>query len=258
MSRNSFAQMRIGLYIFAVVIIFLLAWYVLADYFIRKTIILPDPSTVLVALIALPHTTDFALYLRYTITAVAGGFALGTSFGFLVGLAMGRSATVDKIVGPYVNLFMSVPKAIFLPIFIFAFGLGVPERIYFGAAHAFFIMALNTAIGARSVDPNLIKLGRALKCSRWKMIRSVILPSSLPMVLTGVRYAFLLDFLGILLAEMYISSAGIGSLLVVFGDSLNTPSVFAVVVIIAAIAITANQGLIFMEQRLSSWRQTMR
>lgn len=236
------------------IVALILVWEVLADFLIKNSFILPGPHAVAAASIVLFQSSVFGRALTGTALAVAGGFAVGAGSGLLVGFLIGTSELGDRVIRPYISFFMSVPKVIYLPLFIFAFGLNIQGRIYFGAFHAFFVMAANTAIGVKTTDPALLKLARSLRCSSLQINSKIVLPSAVPMILTGARYAFLLDFLGILLMEMYIATNGLGTLIENFSANLQLTQMLSIVVVISAITIVVNQSLILLEKRLSVWR----
>jgi ABC-type nitrate/sulfonate/bicarbonate transport system permease component len=244
---------RIGLYIALLVFLFFAAWQG-AAVVTNNSIILPGPFRVALSLLSVVSSSSFPNNLYVTISAVVLGLVAGAAIGLAIGFLMGVSETAQRVLHPYMSFFMSLPKIIFLPLFIFAFGLGIEQRIFFAAAQVLFMMAVTTYGGISSVQPSLIKLSKSVGYHSSSIFLKVTIPWALPTMLTGVRLGFLFSFIGVLISEMYLPTAGLGSLLEQYSSNLQTNELLATIAVIALISITVNQVTLLLEYRLSRWR----
>ena len=123
---------------------------------------------------------------------------------------------------PLLASVFAVPLVVFLPLFILFFGIGVESKIAFGAAYAFFPIALNTIGGISQVDPRFVTVARSMGASERQLFRRVLLPAALPVIATGLRIGCTIGFLSILGSEMIAGLRGLGSRIVTLAEGMNT------------------------------------
>ncbi len=141
-----------------------------------------------------------------------------------------------------------------LPLFILYFGIGPASKIAYGVSHGIFPIIVNVVAGAQNVKPILLLSARSMGASRGQIFRWVILPHMMPSFFTGMRLGMTAVLLGVLLAELYVSSAGIGYFTRRFTESFDPTKLFGLVAVIAALAIALNEIVRRAELRFARWR----
>ncbi|HMJ36555.1 MAG TPA: ABC transporter permease subunit [Baekduia sp.] len=188
---------------------------------------------------------------------LAAGFGLAVVVGVPVGLAMGRSPVVDAVVGMYVRGLFVTSLAAVLPLLIMLFDVGFRFRLVVVFLFSVFFIIVNTAAGARAVPEQLITTARSFGVSPLRRFTTVVLPSSLPYVIVGLRLGIANAFTGMVLAELWVST-GTGAVLKGLGQNRQLPEFFAFVLLITALAALATFGLRVAERRLMPWAEEVR
>jgi NitT/TauT family transport system permease protein len=240
-------QAAVGLLLIAV-------WQIASTYRWVDPRLLPAPSAVAATIEQLAGTPSFVGNAGDTLLRVAVAFAIGAPIALLTGFFLGESPVLGRSLEPLVQLVLAVPQSIFLPIFVLLLGLGFTEKVVFGITHVFFVVVINTMAAVRSVSRQQILAARSFGAGRLRIYRSIYLPATAPLVVTGLRYGLIFDIIGVLLAEMYASQSGIGLLLDRWGENLDVNKLMAATVIVAAGAIAVNEALRAWERRLARWQ----
>ncbi|MCC6177091.1 MAG: ABC transporter permease [Chloroflexi bacterium] len=215
---------------------------------------MPPLSGVLEAFVEL-FTSGRILSIRLTLESLTIGFVLSLVLGIGTGLAMARSRLVEYVLDPYIDAFMTIPSSALIPLYLILFGLGAETRVVIVFMHAYFIVVINTLAGARAVDVHLVEMARAFGASEKELIRKIVLPSALPLVLTGVRLGFGRAVRGIINGETILASVGIGQLLIRYGRSFQMEALYAVVLTIILIAVIGTTLVGLLERRFTRWQK---
>lgn len=239
---------------FGFLAVFLGIWELLPTLGVVDPELLPPFSLVLGTLVELFLTGAIIGDLLITVFEILIGFSIGAILGVGTGLVIGTSVRAEKIINPFVNSMVAVPQSIFLPLFIFAFGTGVLEKIIFGITHAYFVIVINTVSGVQQVDRELVLTARSFGITDRQLFRHIYVRSALPMILTGLRLGMIFAVVGVIIAEMYISQSGIGKLIMVWGSSFRLPRYFAGILLISVVTIVFNEVIRRYERRVSQWR----
>jgi len=188
---------------------------------------------------------DPALYTNLAVTAleVIAALAIGAGLGLALGLLGGAVRIVGDAFQPYVHYLAPAPKIIFLPILLLFFGVGPAMKVALGAFSAFFPMAIASLAAVRQVDPVLVRVGRSLHLTRWQMAVKIYLPAMRAPVLTGLRLAFGLAFIGVLLAEIKFSNQGLGYMAIQMYNHMEIAALYALLTIIFSIAGAVNAAI---------------
>lgn len=193
--------------------------------------------------------------IRLTLESLAIGFGLSLVLGIVTGVAMARSRLLEYVLDPWIDAFMTIPSSALIPLYLILFGLGAETRVVIVFMHAYFVVVINTLAGARAVDPHLVEMARAFGAREGEMIRKIVLPSALPLVLTGVRLGFGRAVRGIINGETILASVGIGQLLIRYGRSFQMESLYAVVLTIIILAVAGTTLVGVLERRLTRWQK---
>jgi NitT/TauT family transport system permease protein len=185
------------------------------------------------------------------------GFALATAVGIPLGVAMGRSFVVDQVLGMYVRGLFVTSLAALLPLLIIVFGVGFRFQVAVVFLFSVFFVIVNSAAGARDVPQPLIRTAEAFCVSPLRRFTSVVLPSSLPYIVIGLRLAIANAYTGMVLAELWVGE-GTGGILKNMGQNRDLPKFFAMVLLITALAAFSSYGIRIIERRLMPWADEVR
>lgn len=216
---------------------------------------LSPPSKVLVALYNLFSNQPVMRALGITLWELVAAFALSVAIGLPIGLVVGLQRFARGSFYPIVLMLYAIPQATILPLVILAFGIGPPSKIAFGFTHAVFPIMVTIVAGVQNVKPALLVCARSMGASRAQIFLNVILPHMIPSFFTGMRLAMTGDLLGVLLAELYVSQAGVGHYTRLFTESFEPAKLFALIACLAAIAVLLNELCRRAERRMSRWHE---
>jgi len=225
----------------AVIIITILAiWQLMSvsGWFYRDVV--PPLPKIGAALLKLLSSGEFYFNLGVTAEEIAIGLAIGGIAGLVTGLVIGGSRFLGKSFEPYLYYLGPTPKIIFFPVMIMWFGVGSGSKIAMGAISCFFPIALNVAAGMRQIDQVLIRVGKSFRANPWQMTTKIYLPAMRHPVINGLRLGLGVALIGTLLAETKISNRGIGYLVIQAYSSFDMPRMYAVLIVLFALAIGVN------------------
>lgn len=210
------------------------------------------PSSFLVIGSMARQLSERAFYDDVGVTAyeVVAGFAIGTLGGMAAGIALGIKRFVDQAATPYIQALAATPKLVFLPILMLLFGVGSGSKIGMGAVSSFFPVAVAAAAGMHDVNPVLVRVARSFHASTWHIVRKVYLPSLVEPAITGMRLGLGVAIVGVLLAEIKFSKAGLGHLAIQHYNFFHVADMYAVLLITFALAVVANALMGYVGTRL--------
>ncbi len=211
------------------------------------------PSQALVALQDIFADPKIVRAIEITIYEVVVAFVVSVSVGMAIGLVVGLQGFTKRAILPVILLLYAIPQATILPLFILSFGIGPAAKIAFGVSHGIFPVIVTTVAGVQNLRPTLLTAARSMGANRWQVFTSIIFPHMIPSFFTGMRLGMTLVLLGVLLAELYVSTAGIGFYTRLFAESFAPPDLFALISVLAAIAVTLNELCRTAERHFSRW-----
>jgi NitT/TauT family transport system permease protein len=216
--------------------------------------LLPPPSDVMAMLVRLLGEADFRVHIATTLSETAVAFLVAVPAGFVLAVLIGESPYLSAVFKPLVFFIFSIPKSIFLPLFIFAFGITFQQKVAFGVFSTIFIVMMISFAALESVRSDLIRVARSYGATRMQMIVRVYLPCMTPVLLEAIRVAMIFNFTGVLLAEMYASRRGLGNVIEQWGQGFQLDRLLACIVLVAVVAILFNEAIRALESRSEHWR----
>jgi NitT/TauT family transport system permease protein len=188
----------------------------------------------------------------------------GTNFVIGVGMAIGAGVVLGVVIGwyrrlamvfePFLTALYSTPRVALIPLVLIWFGIGMWSKVFIVFINAFFPVLINTIGGVRAIDRDLLRAARAFCASDWQIFTTVVVPGSVPFILTGVRQAVSLGLIGVVVGEMFGGSEGIGYMVNYGGQTFQTDTVFLGVVIIAFAGVVLTWLAERLERHFSRWR----
>lgn len=232
-----------------------LVWEAAGDLGLYRKSLLSTPSLVLTA--AIQDFGSGAIFpdLRESFVEFSLGFFSALGIGIPLGLLIGTFRRVDHFVSLLLFGIYSTPKAAIAPLIIIVFGIGLESKVIFVFLLTFFSVIVSTVAGVRSAAERHVDIARSFGASRWLLFRSVILPSTFPFILTGIRIATGRALVGVIVAEEIAANAGIGHYIELWGAFLQTSKVMLGVVILGTFGIILGEGVRRIEKRYEVWRQ---
>ena len=187
-------------------------------------------------------------------TAFAIGLALAIVVGLPLGILLGRSATLNAMLDPFVTAFNATPRLVFLPLLMLWLGIGLASKVAIVFSGALFPLLINTHEGVRNADRLLINVVRSFGASGWDVARLVIIPNALPFIVVGVRLAIGRAILGVVVAEFFGAQDGLGVVMVRAASSFKVDVVFAGLIVFAGLSLVMTGLVKIVENRMSLWR----
>ena len=182
---------------------------------------------------------------------IAVAYALSIVFGAAIGISIGVSNFARASFLPIVLLLYAIPQVTLMPLFILIFGLGAAGKIAFGFTHGIFPIIVNVVAGMRDVNPLHRRAIASMGGARADLLRHVIAPNMAPAFFTGLRLSMTLTMLGVILAELYVSTGGIGYFTRLYAENFNPAPLFALIGTLALIAVLFNSLVRVAERRLT-------
>jgi ABC-type nitrate/sulfonate/bicarbonate transport system permease component len=239
---------------------FLLVWVVILaglEALVRSDaytgFFLPAPSAVALSLVQMLSNGSLVTELGATMSRILLGLLFGAGIGVTLGLAMGTSRRMRRIIDPIVAAIHPIPRLAFFPLLIVVLGVGEGSKLAAVSLGAFFPMLLNTVAGVRGMNPVHLEIARSYGASRRQMFLHVLLPGSMPLMLTGLRLSANVAFHATIGVEMVGSRNGIGAMLWLSWQTFRIDHLYAILVVIAAIGIGLATVIRWVTQRSAPW-----
>jgi NitT/TauT family transport system permease protein len=216
--------------------------------------LLPSASDTLMTLADLLQRAAIRRDLAVTAGEVLTAFVLVVPAGTLLGFLIAENRSFADVIKPLLFFAFSIPKSIFLPMFILVFGVGFAQKVGFGFFSTIFIVIMSTTTAVESVKVEHLTVARSYGATPGQIAWRVYLPSMLPVLLEALRISMIFNLTGVILAEMYASRDGIGHQIASWGENFQMRQLLAGVLLIAMIAMTFNELVRWVETRCSHWR----
>jgi NitT/TauT family transport system permease protein len=238
---------------FAIAIAILAAWEVSARNEWIESLVFPPPTRILGNFATL-WRNGLLHNVALTLVRFLGGVIVGAIPGIILGLCIGWSPRLRRIFDPFIAAIHPIPKIVLFPLFIVIFGINEWAKIAAVALTVFFPSLINAAAGAREISPLYFEVVRSYGGRRAALFRHVVLPGSLPMILSGIRIAANLGLLVTVAIEFTVTSAGIGSIIWMALQTMRIEDLYGGVVVIALIGITINALIQWLLRRIAPWQ----
>ena len=239
---------------FAIVAALFLLWELLSRTGIVNPRLLPSASATIAMLFDILGRAGVRSDILVTGAEVLTAFVIAVPVGALIGILIAENRYFAEVAKPLLFFAFSIPKSIFLPMFILVFGVGFSQKVGFGFFSTIFIVIMSTTAAVESVKPENLLVARSYGATAAQTIWRVYVPSMLPVLLEALRISMIFNLTGVMLAEMYASREGIGHLIANWGENFMMPQLLAGVLMVAIIAIAFNELVRWVETRCSHWR----
>lgn len=236
------------------VIVLLVLWQLVVGVFgWISPVFLPPPLAIAQGFGEIVANGSLAANAGVSVQAWLTGFALAVVVGIPVGLLMGTSLPVDRVIGPIAWTIYATPSIAYQPLAKAWFGFGIGPVIFLVTISAIFPILLNVAAGMRTTNPSIIRAARVYGAGRMRLYRSVYLPSTIPFLFAGLRQAVVLATIGMVVAELAGSSSGMGALIIRASNTYQTDQAFAAIAVVVVWSVGMTQVVTAIERGVAPW-----
>ena len=237
------------------VVLFLLLWELVGNVFqLINPMFMSAPSLIFKAAVELVRSGEIWNDLWVSGLEFFWGYMLSVLVAIPLGIAIGWYKRVSYVFDPFINAMNATPRVALLPLVIIWLGIGVLSKVGIIFLGAVFPIIINTRDGVKTTPSNLLTAARSFGASEWVLFKSVVMPSTLPFILTGLRSALGRALVGVLVGELYAATAGIGFMITVAGATFQTDKVFVGVLIFAVAGLIGTELIGKIEKHFERWR----
>jgi sulfonate transport system permease protein len=242
-----------GLTQWIVPLVILVAWQAACVAGLVPARVMPAPTDVAAAGWKLLVSGELLQNIWVSFWRASVGFLIGGSIGFAFGLANGLSELSNKLTDTTLQMVRNVPHLALIPLVILWFGIDESAKLFLVALGVFFPIYLNTLHGIRTVDPQLIEMGRIYGMSNGELFRRVIFPGALPSIFVGLRFALGIMWLTLIVAETIAASSGLGYMAMQAREFMQIDVVVLSILIYALLGKLADSASRLLERLTLSW-----
>jgi NitT/TauT family transport system permease protein/taurine transport system permease protein len=239
-----------------IIAVIVVLWEALPRAGIISQLFIPPLSLTILA--GIRDWPEYADALATTLREVAAGMLFACGCGVIAGAVLGSMTGLRRLLLPLASGFYAIPIVILYPVLTAWLGIGSESKIVFGSVIGFFPTMLATAAGIQAIEPQYLLMARSVGASLPQRIAYVVIPASLPTVLTGVRLGGALVIVGVVVAEMLLSTAGVGYLITRYRTVLDSEHVFVAVLLVLAMAVSFDLIMRFVERKVAARQSAAR
>jgi NitT/TauT family transport system permease protein len=230
----------------------LLVWFVLweAAGWAKLSTLVPPFSAVIEAAIELAPSDKFKAAALISLRSFALGMGLALAIGIPLGVLMARVKGVGRILGMWVNIFVSAPISALVPILMAVLGIGETTVVVTVFLFAVFVIILDTQVGVMHADRSLVEMARSFGASRRQLYSKVLLLSALPEILAGVRLGAIRGVKGVVIGQLLVAIIGVGELFELYSQHFLMEEFWALVVIVFLFAFAVSEAIAALERRV--------
>ncbi len=219
-------------------------------------VLFTTPSKIAVAAVTMIGSGELWNYLWPSLVVLLIGLSTAAVIGIATGLLLARFRVLDVALGVYITFLYSTPSVALVPLIVLWAGFETTAKVIILFMFAFFPMTINTYQGVKNVDPRLIEVGRAFRCSERQLWTNIVLPGALPFIVTGLRLAVGRGLIGMVLADLYTAISGIGYLIVRTASTYQVDKMFVPIVTLGILGVTLTALLRVLEIKVAPWTAT--
>jgi len=236
-------------------LIFLGLWELMVRLGNYPPFILPSPGRVFAKFVVVASDGTLWRHTQITLIEILGGLALGLTSATLLGYVLAKSRPIERILSPYIVASQSIPIVALAPLLVIWFGFGSLSKVLVCALTLFLPVLINTIVGIRSAEKDLMDLMRSLEATRWQVFTMLEVPAALPVFLGGLKVGVTLSVIGAVVGEFVGAYRGLGFLVNLARGLFDTPLMFVALFTLVAIAVSLYAAVAALEGLLLSWKR---
>jgi NitT/TauT family transport system permease protein len=216
-------------------------------------VLFTTPLAIGKAAVGMIRSGELWQYLWPSLVVLGIGLTLAAIAGTAIGLLLARFWVLDVAFGVYITFLYSIPSVALVPLIVLWAGFETTAKVVILFLFAFFPMVINTHQGVKNVDPKLLEVGRAFRCSERQLWANIVLPAALPFIVTGLRLALGRGLIGMVLADLYTAISGIGYLIVRTASTYQVDKMFVPIVTLGLLGVSLTALLRVVERAVAPW-----
>lgn len=228
-------------------------WQFASQSGLLESRILPAPTDVITAFWTLLMSGELWQHVKVSAGRALLGLLVGGGLGLLLGLLNGSSKIASHLLDTTLQMIRNIPALALIPLVILWFGIDESAKLFLVAIGVFFPLYINTYHGIRSVDPQLIEMGKSYGLTKWQLYKEIILPGAMPSILVGLRFALGLVWVLLIVAETISAQSGIGYMTMNAREFLQTDIVLVGILLYALLGKLADVLAQYLEKYLLRW-----
>jgi NitT/TauT family transport system permease protein len=236
----------------------LLVWFAVWEIVGRAKLstIVPPFSGVIAAGITIMQTPKFSAAIAISLRSFALGMSLALLVGIPLGVLMARVASMGRILGLWVNIFISAPISALVPILMAVIGIGEATVVVTVFLFAVFVIVIDTNVGIRQADRSLVEMARCFGATRRQLYTKVLFLCALPEILAGVRLSVIRGVKGVVIGQLLIAIIGVGELFELYSQHFLMEEFWALVIVVFTFAFAVSEAVAFLERRVEYYAST--
>jgi ABC-type nitrate/sulfonate/bicarbonate transport system permease component len=236
-----------------VIFVLLSVWEGLVATGVVSALFFPAPTTILVQTYKLLLNGVLLVHLKATLGRIVISMLFGGLAGLLLGAAMGWSKRLRFLADPLIAALHPIPKISILPLVMIIFGIGETSKVIVVAISVFFPMLINTMVGVHQISPLYYEVAKNYGATPRKLFSRVILPGSLPMVMSGVRLAINTALMVTIAVELVAAQEGLGAMIWLSWEILRTVDLYVSLLVITILGVLSNLVIHYCTRWLAPW-----
>ena len=230
----------------------LLVWAVIWEICGRSgaSLVIPPLSNIFTRIVEIVPTPSFMNALLITGRSFLLGNAIAVAIGVPLGILMGRSLLADRILLPWVNMFLSAPLSALVPVIMVLFGLGEKTIVLTVVLFAIWIIVLDARAGVKGISPSLVEMARSFGASPWQSFSRIYIWAALPEILSGIRLGLIRAVKGVVIGQLLVSIVGFGSLFELYSSRFLMEHFWALLFVLFIFAFVLNEILVWLERKV--------
>jgi NitT/TauT family transport system permease protein len=230
----------------------LLVWAVVWEIFGRSgaSLVIPPLSNIFTRVVEIVPTPSFMNALWITGRSFLLGNALAIAVGVPLGILMGRSVLADRMLLPWVNMFLSAPLSALVPVIMVLFGLGEKTIVLTVVLFAIWIIVLDARAGVKGISPSLVEMARSFGAGPWQAFSRIYVWAALPEILSGIRLGLIRAVKGVVIGQLLVSIVGFGSLFELYSSRFLMEHFWAILFVLFVFAFLLNEILVWLERKV--------
>lgn len=231
-------------------------WEILSRTVLTNRMVIVPFSTVLVTLWELSRSGELWKHVSASLAEFALGFSLAVLAGILTGFVTGTSKRARDYLEPLISALYATPLVALIPFYIVVFGIQLASKVALVFTIAVFPIVINTQAGILSVERNLVEVASSFRASRWQIFLKVQIPAAIPFIISGLRLGVGRALTGVVVAEFFFATAGLGFMISIASQNFDTARVLLGVFIFSLAGVGVIGFLQKLEKRMAPWRLT--
>lgn len=252
--RRRQSTLRIRIAQIGLVVAWLAAWELTVRSGVMAPVLAKSPLESWNYLVESATSGELATHLGATMAAVMFAWVIAGVVGVVAGIAVGLMPTVERVIDPFMDALNAMPRIALAPLFIVMFGITMTAKIAMAVTLVFFIVFSGTRAGVRSTDSELLRLSTVLGARPHQLFTKVLFPVATPAIFAALRLGLVYSLLGVVGSELISARDGLGQLVAMYSATFRMEAVYAILIVLAIVAMVLNQLMGLLERRLLRWQ----